>query len=167
MEKIKLNMYILLVLMGCAVIFQLIGLVSPYWIIFSKSNAGLWKVCQSTTSGSICVDSAGLYPDDGWLKAVRGLSIFGFISLVVAAVMMGLKIFLFKDQKPIVIVALGTNFLGAFAILISIAVYAAKTNDLFAGKLFTYHFAFPCSILGMVTGFGVCVMLVLIVLERI
>ncbi|XP_061166107.1 uncharacterized protein LOC133174997 [Saccostrea echinata] len=166
----SISLHIGLVLMSCAFILQLIGLVSPFWISvdtsIGQSTAGLWKSCGSDASRTICFDSALYLSDDSWLKAVRGLSIFGFISLVVAAVMSGLKIYLFKDQEPIVLVTLGTGFIGVVAILISIAVYAAKTNDIYAGTLFTYNFAFAFSILGMLTGFGACLILLLVVLNE-
>ena len=48
----------------------------------------------------------------------------------------------------------------AIFILISIAVFAAKTNDKLEGQEFSYHFAFAFCILAMIAGIGAsCLML--------
>ena len=54
-----------LVLTICAVIFQLIGLASPYWISFESElvgaaysvYTGLWKYCTVVQEITTCVDS--------------------------------------------------------------------------------------------------------------
>ena len=54
-----------LVLTICAVIFQLIGLASPYWISFEfeyngaavTGYTGLWKYCSKAGEITTCVDS--------------------------------------------------------------------------------------------------------------
>ncbi|XP_061180367.1 uncharacterized protein LOC133188904 [Saccostrea echinata] len=157
MESSK-SLLIALLLTICAVIFQLIGLASPYWIFLdlkiAKANAGLWKACTETvlTGNTICSDVE--LTDDDWLKAVRAMSILGFLVLVVPVIMVVLKLFVLKDKKPILLVAIGTAFVGAVFILISIAVYAAKTNDLYKNIDFNYHFAFAFSIIGMIAAIG-------------
>ncbi|XP_061183080.1 peripheral myelin protein 22-like [Saccostrea echinata] len=146
---------IALVLTICAVVFQLIGLASPYWILVDsttmKTNAGLWKSCTETFQYGItvCMDT-----EEDWLKAVRAMSILASLVLVVAAIMAVLKLFVLKDMKPILFVGIGTAFAGAVFILISIAVYSAKLNDLYANLDFNYHFAFAFSIMGMIAAIG-------------
>ena len=52
-----------LVLISCAVIFQLIGLASPYWITYNVGSSevymGLWKYCTKIvqTEVTTCQDS--------------------------------------------------------------------------------------------------------------
>ena len=54
-----------LVLTICAVIFQLIGLASPYWISFEleyngapvTGYTGLWKYCTKAVEITTCLDS--------------------------------------------------------------------------------------------------------------
>lgn len=58
-------LWIGLVLTICAVIFQLIGLASPYWIsadyeivgVAYSSYTGLWKQCTVVKEITTCVDS--------------------------------------------------------------------------------------------------------------
>ncbi|XP_065940506.1 epithelial membrane protein 2 [Magallana gigas] len=146
-----------LVLTICALVFQIIGLASPYWISykgFGSANAysGLWKTCteiQKTT----CTDIAD---KEDWMGAVQAMSILGFLVLVVAVVMTVLKLFVMKDNKPVLFAGIGTSFAGGIFILIAVAVYAAKTNDRF-DKLnieFDFHFAFAFSIIAMITAFA-------------
>lgn len=47
-----------------------------------------------------------------WFKAVRATSILGFISLLVGIVMILLKMFVVKDMKPVLFVAIGAAFVG-------------------------------------------------------
>ncbi|XP_062603973.1 uncharacterized protein LOC134265774 [Saccostrea cucullata] len=163
MEASKFQL-IALVLTICAVVFRLIGLASPYWISFdiiiSKVNSGLWKTCAKIilTGDTECSDV--IVTDDDWLKAVRAMSILGLLVLVVAAIMTVLKLFVLKDMKPILFVAIGTAFAGAVFILISVAVYAAKVNDLYDYVDFDYHFAFAFSIIGMIAAIGAGVVMV-------
>ncbi|XP_055998262.1 uncharacterized protein LOC125677535 isoform X1 [Ostrea edulis] len=142
---------IALVLIICGVIFQVIGLASPYWINIDGAGTnlhqGLWKSCNDFTGENVCTD-LGTPPD--WLKAVRAMGILGVLTLVVAALMTVLKLFVMKDKKPILLVAIGASFAGAFFILISIAVYASKASDLLLLSDFKYHFAFAFSIIGMI-----------------
>lgn len=146
-----------LVLIICAFICQLIGLASPYWISFEilgiKAHSGLWKSCAIVKLLDIdeCADYEII---TDWLKAVRATSIMGFISLLVALVMTILKLFFLKDMKPALFAAIGTAFIGALFILISIAVYAAKTGELTSHSVFEYHFAFVFCILAMLAALG-------------
>lgn len=146
-----------LVLTICALVFQIIGLASPYWISYkgigsANTYSGLWKTCteiQKTT----CTDIAD---KEDWMEAVQAMSILGFLVLVVAVVMTVLKLFVMKDNKPVLFAGIGTSFAGGIFILIAVAVYAAKTNDLL-DKLnveFDYHFAFAFSIIAMMTAFA-------------
>nr|XP_034324873.1 uncharacterized protein LOC105344626 [Crassostrea gigas]XP_034324879.1 uncharacterized protein LOC105344626 [Crassostrea gigas] len=145
-----------LVLTICALVFQIIGLASPYWVYFEtgpyKFYSGLWKTCteiQKTT----CTD---IVDKEDWMEAVQAMSILGFLVLVVAVVMTVLKLFVMKDNKPVLFAGIGTSFAGGIFILIAVAVYAAKTNDRF-DKLnieFDYHFAFAFSIIAMITAFA-------------
>ncbi|XP_062603493.1 uncharacterized protein LOC134265263 [Saccostrea cucullata] len=156
MEASKFQL-IALVLTICAVIFQLIGLASPYWIsydiIIFKINSGLWKTCSKVilTGNTECIDVE--LTDYDWFKAVRAMSILGFLVLVVAAIMTVLKLFVLKDMKPILFVAIGTAFAGVNVMFEEISVYAAKMNDLLIID-FDYHFAFAFSIIGMIAAIG-------------
>nr|XP_022294563.1 uncharacterized protein LOC111104749 [Crassostrea virginica] len=155
-----------LVLTICAVIFQLIGLASPYWLTTdlpgANVNLGLWKYCaESVPDGlTICVDTTIRVTED-WFTAVQAMSILGLIALVAALVMTILKMFVMKENKVPQFVAIATAFAAAIFILISIAVFAAKMNDLFQSIPFTYHFAFAFCILAMLAAIGAgCLMLV-------
>ncbi|XP_061166005.1 uncharacterized protein LOC133174894 [Saccostrea echinata] len=144
------------VLTACAVVFQVIGLASPYWIFAdlpsSKIYSGLWKTCLDVEGvDSACTD---LKNATDWLEAVRAMSILGFLALLVSAVATALKLFIMNEQKPILIVAIVTAFAGAAFILISIAVYAAKMSELNTGDIYKFHFAFAFCILGMLAGLG-------------
>lgn len=146
-----------LVLTICALVFQIIGLASPYWFYWefgtTKTYSGLWKTCTELQETTDCRDF-----DDkkDWLEAVQAMSILGFLVLLVAVVMTILKLFVMKDNKPVLFAGIGTSFAGGIFILIAVAVYAAKTNDRF-DKLnvdFDYHFAFAFSIIAMITAFA-------------
>ncbi|XP_048730546.1 uncharacterized protein LOC125647776 [Ostrea edulis] len=121
-----------------AIVFQLIGLVSPQWYNQKEGVGGLWKQCV----GNMCT----YLTSEGWLSGVQAMSILGFLAVTVAGVMIVLKMFIMKDQVQILLAAAVASFVGAFFILMSIAVYAGE-ND---GKGLTYGFAFTFSILGMV-----------------
>ncbi|XP_062590931.1 uncharacterized protein C16orf52 homolog B-like [Saccostrea cucullata] len=147
---------IAVVLTACSVIFQVIGLALPNWIHAdvppSKLYSGLWKACLEVEGrDSTCKDLTN--PTD-WLKAVRVMSILGLLALLVSSIAVALKQFIMKEQKPILFVAIAAAFAGAVFILISIAVYAAKINDINTGEIFKFHFAFAFCILAMLEGLG-------------
>ncbi|XP_048781320.1 uncharacterized protein LOC125683866 [Ostrea edulis] len=155
---------ITMVLSICAVIFQIIGLASPYWVTGDttnlKFNLGLWKLCVegfSRMEVSECYDIKHAKLGD-WFKAVQALSIMGLLSLLLAVVMVVLKLFVLKDSKAVIFVAIGASFAGAVFILISIAVFADKINELNSKSdsdlNFHYHFAFALSIMGMLAAIG-------------
>lgn len=146
-----------LVLTICAFIFQIIGLASPYWIFIesggNKAYSGLWKSCLYSKSldKTACSDWTEV---QDWFNAVRATSILGFISLLVAIVVILLKMFVMKDMKPILFAAIGSAFVGALFILISIAVYASKADGLVMGTSLDYHFAFAFCIIAMLAALG-------------
>lgn len=47
-----------------------------------------------------------------WERAVRAMSILGFLVLIVAVVMTVLKLFVMKDKKPVLFAGIGTSFAG-------------------------------------------------------
>lgn len=144
-----------LVLIICAFICQLIGLASPYWVSYEilgiKVHTGLWKTCTKVKLLDIdeCADyDSEITPD--WLKAVRATSILGFVSLLVALVVTILKLFFLKNMKPALFAVIGTAFIGALFILISIAVYSSKIGDFGLSQItYDYHFAFVFCIMAM------------------
>lgn len=146
-----------LVLTICAFIFQVIGLASPYWIFAesggNKVYSGLWKSCaySKALDKTVCNDWPKV---QDWFKAVRATSILGFISLLVGIVMILLKMFVVKDMKPVLFAGIGAAFVGALFILISIAVYASKADDLVRGTSVDYHFAFAFCIIAMLAALG-------------
>lgn len=147
-------MIVALVLTICGLVFQIIGLSSPYWIYIEftggKQYSGLWKTCteiQETT----CID---INEDGDWFKAVQAMSILGFLLLIAAVVMTVLKLFVMKDKKPILFAGIGTSFVGGLFILIAVAVYAAKMNDQLSNIDFDFHFAFAFSIIAMIAAFA-------------
>ncbi|XP_062610328.1 transmembrane protein 47-like [Saccostrea cucullata] len=147
---------IAVVLTACSVIFQVIGLASPYWIHAdvppNKLYSGLWKAClEEEGRDSICKD---LTNTTDWLEAVRTLSILGLLALLVSSIAAALKLFIMKEQKQILLVAIAAAFAGAIFILISIAVYAAKINEINTADIFKFHFAFAFCILAMLEGLG-------------
>ncbi|XP_078320945.1 epithelial membrane protein 1-like [Crassostrea virginica] len=156
-----------LVLISCAVIFQLIGLASPYWITFNVGSLvevymGLWKYCTEIIQlkVSTCQDSTENI-SEGWFSSVKAMTILGLLALLVALGMTIMKMFVLKDSKVALFVAVGTAFAGAVFILISIAVFAVKVNDQLEGLEFSYHFGFAFCILAMLAGIGAgCLMLV-------
>ncbi|XP_078321559.1 epithelial membrane protein 3-like [Crassostrea virginica] len=154
-----------LVLTSCAVIFQVIGLASPYWTTLdfgsSEDYMGLWKYCTKNvqTKVTTCQDSTENI-SEGWFSAVKAMTILGLLALLVALGMTIMKLFVLKDGKVVLFAAVGSAFAGAIFILISIAVFAAKTNDKLEGQEFSYHFAFAFCILAMLAGIGAgCLML--------
>lgn len=144
-----------LVLTICALVFQIIGLASPYWVYLESGPAkvyfGLWKTCTELQETTDCRDFDEV---KDWLEAVQAMSILGFLVLLVAVVMTILKLFVMKDNKPVLFAGIGTSFAGGIFILIAVAVYAAKTNDLYDNFDFDYHFAFAFSIIAMITAFA-------------
>nr|XP_034336550.1 uncharacterized protein LOC105346258 [Crassostrea gigas] len=152
-----------LVLTICAFIFQLIGLASPYWTFAEsegyKGYLGLWKFCiySKVLDTSKCTDWP-LIPD--WLEAVRATSILGSLLVLAAIVMLILRMFVMQDRNPVLFAAIGTTFVGAISILISIAVYASKGDELskedavIQGASADYHFAFAFCILAMLAALG-------------
>uniref|UniRef100_A0A8W8NFH9 Uncharacterized protein n=1 Tax=Magallana gigas TaxID=29159 RepID=A0A8W8NFH9_MAGGI len=147
-----------LVLTICAVVFQIIGLAAPYWVLIdssmSKTWYGLWTKCTEVQSVKTC-ESPDTTTD--WQKGVRAMSILGFLVLIVAVVMTVLKLFVMKDKKPVLFAGIGTSFAGGIFILIAVAVFAAKNKDDLAASGvndFDYHFAFAFSIIAMITAFA-------------
>lgn len=49
---------------------------------------------------------------EDWFKAVQAMSILGFLVLLVAVVMTILKLFVMKDNKPVLFAGIGTSFAG-------------------------------------------------------
>jgi hypothetical protein len=47
-----------------------------------------------------------------WLKAAQAMAILAFLVLVVALVTTILKLFVMKDKKPLLFVAIGSSFAG-------------------------------------------------------
>nr|XP_022325499.1 uncharacterized protein LOC111125722 [Crassostrea virginica] len=156
-----------LVLTICAFIFQLIGLVSPYWTTFEYGGVtevylGLWKYCVKTKQNDVstCTDSTDNITE-GWFTAVQAMSILGLIALVAALVMTILKMFVMKENKVPQFVAIATAFAAAIFILISIAVYAAEMNEKLKLITFNNHFAFAFCIIAMLAAIGAgCLVLV-------
>jgi hypothetical protein len=72
-DKIKMDiskvLLVALVLAICALVLQLIGLASPYWMTFesgsTKVNSGLWRTCSDRLGVTTCVDSVDFFLDDG------------------------------------------------------------------------------------------------------
>ncbi|XP_055998267.1 uncharacterized protein LOC125645735 [Ostrea edulis] len=153
-----------LVVVIFATIFQVIALAAPYWfnldLSIAKVYAGLWWTCTETVSTGLtsCDKTVDYLFTNGsstdWLKAVQAMSILGFLTLLVASVMTILKLFVLKDNKPVLLVAIGTSFTGAVFILIAIAVYADEINDFYSAFDFNYHFAFAFSIIAMIAAIG-------------
>ncbi|XP_062598715.1 uncharacterized protein LOC134260145 [Saccostrea cucullata] len=144
-----------------AFVFHLIGFASPFWVnadILSHSiHYGLWKVCGVLTSG--CLDITN--PPD-WLKASQAFAILAFICFLAAVVCSALKLFVLKDKKIILFATIGAVFVGAFCVLLSIAIYAGKKDNLTGGSsLFNFHFAFAFCIIGMLVAIasGICFIL--------
>lgn len=159
LNKMDASKFILigLVLTICGFIFQVVGLASPYWIFVefggNKAYSGLWKSCVFSKALDTTVCNNWTEVQD-WFKAVRATSILGFISLLVGIVMILLKMFVVKDMKPVLFAAIGAAFVGALFILISIAVYASKADDLVGGTSVDYHFAFAFCIIAMLAALG-------------
>ncbi|XP_061164959.1 protein NKG7-like [Saccostrea echinata] len=151
-------LHIALVLTAVAVICQLIGLASPYWVAYESpsinAHSGLWKVCFEIirTEKTECQDIETM---EDWFKAVRAMSILGFLVLLVPVVLLLLKLFVLKEQKQLLLAAIGAAFAGALFILISIAVYSGKKNEMFASSIsINFHFAFVFCIIGMLAAIG-------------
>eukprot|EP00105_Crassostrea_gigas_P029614 XP_011451605.1 PREDICTED: uncharacterized protein LOC105345225 [Crassostrea gigas] len=134
-----------LLLTVCALIFQLVGLASPNWITTYvqgvKIQIGLWKLCAKVRKRNWCLEDKDVRD---FLEPVRATAIVGFISLLFALVLIILKIFVMKDKKNILFVAIGSTFVGAFFILVSIADFARKIDDDFNsdGEELDYDFSF-------------------------
>lgn len=60
-----------------------------------------------------------------------------------------LKVFFFKDKTPILFAAIGSVFVGALFVLISIAVFVANTDNVPVRYPLNYHFAFAFCIIAM------------------
>ncbi|XP_048727491.1 uncharacterized protein LOC125645736 [Ostrea edulis] len=161
-----------LILVICAVIFQLIGLASPYWVTAdtatTKTNSGLWRTCTEgvQTGLTTCVDTKDIFLDNDWLEAAQAMGILAFLALLVAVVTTILKLFVMKDKKPLLFAAIGSSFAGALFILISISVYADNLNDMFSSRSFDYAFAFVFSILGMIVAIGAGVAMLVELLKK-
>ncbi|XP_065940680.1 uncharacterized protein [Magallana gigas] len=147
-----------LVLTICAVVFQIIGLAAPYWVFIDGSLFdtwyGLWTTCIKSQTATTCTSEDA---KEDWERAVRAMSILGFLVLIVAVVMTVLKLFVMKDKKPVLFAGIGTSFAGGIFILIAVAVFAAKNKDVLAASGvndFDYHFAFAFSIIAMITAFA-------------
>uniref|UniRef100_K1PV72 Uncharacterized protein n=1 Tax=Magallana gigas TaxID=29159 RepID=K1PV72_MAGGI len=143
LNKMDASKFILigLVLTIGAFIFQLIGLATPYWI-FAESDgdkvySGLWKTCV-------------------YSKLFDKSQCFDWPLIPVALVMLILRMSVMKDRKPALLAAIGTTFVGALFILVSIAVYASKKEEFDKGTvtIADYHFAFAFSIIAMLAALG-------------
>uniref|UniRef100_A0A8W8N838 Uncharacterized protein n=1 Tax=Magallana gigas TaxID=29159 RepID=A0A8W8N838_MAGGI len=159
LKKMDASKFVLigLVLTICAFICQLIGLASPYWIYIdlgeTKAYGGLWKSClyNKTFDTTLCDEKLDVLD---YMKAVRATSIIGFLSFLVALIMVILKLFVTKDKKAVLFAAIGTAFNGAIFVLTSIAVYASTIDKYKRGTSAEYHFAFAFCIIGMFFALG-------------
>ncbi|CAG2209108.1 unnamed protein product [Mytilus edulis] len=152
-SKILLISFILILV---AFLFDLIGFATPNYITVDATvievRAGLWKVCTTTLGVESCPDISGTVEDKGiiGLRACRVMSIFGLISLLAAAVLTGLKLFLLREMKPVFFAAIGTTFAAAFFILVANSLYAANRDDVSVpGVTPNYGFSYGLTLTAM------------------
>ncbi|XP_061180358.1 uncharacterized protein LOC133188892 [Saccostrea echinata] len=146
-----------LVLIICAALLQLFGLASPYWISDENSidlgssyvptYAGLWKACDCSDTDDFL---QSIDMSKRQLRTSQAMSILGFLALMFASVLTVIKLFFLKDRKPILFVAIGSVFIGAVFIIVSVRQFAENVNDERLNKYnFRFHFAFSFCILAM------------------
>ncbi|XP_052086650.1 uncharacterized protein LOC127723983 [Mytilus californianus] len=151
-SKIFLISFILILV---ALLFELIGFSTPNYVTIDggslfEVNGGLWKRCTTVNSVKSCQDISGTVEEKDWFRACRAMSIFGFISLLVAAVLTGLKLFLLREMKPIFFASIGTTFSAAFFILVANSLYAANIDDVsVTGYTSNYGYSFGLSLTAM------------------
>lgn len=148
-----------LVLTICALIFQVTALATPYWVFIesggNKAFSGLWKTCFYYRIGTLYRRDCIAFTDvKDWFIAVRATSISGCLSILGALVMIILKMFVYKDKKPIMFLAIGSDFFGSILILISIAVFATNADELPWVTSSDINFSFAFCIVAMLAALG-------------
>ncbi|XP_063402008.1 uncharacterized protein LOC134686267 [Mytilus trossulus] len=151
LSKILLISFILILI---AFFFDLIGFATPNYVTIDATvvevNGGLWKICTTTQGVKVCADISGTVVDEDWFRACRVMSVFGFISLLAAAVLTGLKLFLLREMKPVFFAAIGTTFAAAFFILVANSLYAANRDDVsITGFTTNYGFSYGLTLTAM------------------
>ncbi|XP_062584158.1 uncharacterized protein LOC134245943 [Saccostrea cucullata] len=153
---------IALVILICAVILQLFGLASPYWISNENSidpekdsatYAGLWKMCTCKDTGDYLQNDIDISNSQLRTKSSQTMSILGFVALMFASGLTILKLCFLKHMKPLLIVSSISAFVGAFFIAVSILLFAADVNNAKLLYRYEFHFAFAFSILAMIIAF--------------
>ncbi|XP_061172620.1 uncharacterized protein LOC133181966 [Saccostrea echinata] len=143
------------VLQIIALVIDIVGFASPYWIkgessidgIKVEAHGGLWKYCISSDfSGQDVSNCNQVVTNAGWFKAVQAFACLGLICLLIAVVALPIKLRL--DKASLLHLSAGLTFAGAICILISIAVFAAKEKE--SGATGHFHFAFAFCVIAMI-----------------
>ncbi|KAK7091667.1 lens fiber membrane intrinsic protein-like [Littorina saxatilis] len=106
---------------GVGLLFQIVGVATPGWIVVGTSSQGLWKYCYNDA----CNTFSGDLPD--WWEACRAFGILGVLVLVGCLVVGILICFMEFDKLPIIAAILA--FVAAFCILVEFAVYAGERGS--------------------------------------
>eukprot|EP00745_Piridium_sociabile_P037219 TRINITY_DN6747_c0_g1_i3.p1 TRINITY_DN6747_c0_g1~~TRINITY_DN6747_c0_g1_i3.p1 ORF type:complete len:159 (-),score=31.67 TRINITY_DN6747_c0_g1_i3:53-529(-) len=117
---------------GLALLFQIIGVATPGWIVVSASDykSGLWESCV----GGRCTK----FDDVGdSAKACRAFGILGIFAMA-ASFACGLLICFMSDMKIFTLLAPLAAAAGAFCAMIEFAVYAGEADST---KYLDYSFA--------------------------
>ncbi|XP_070209815.1 lens fiber membrane intrinsic protein-like [Littorina saxatilis] len=132
---------------GVGLIFQIVGLATPGWIVDGEYGFGLWRYC---VENDMCADIDELGPFGEYLDVCRAFGIIGVVVLAGCVVVGVLMCFMELDKLPIVAAILA--FVAAFCILVEFAVYAGEDAD----DLYGYSFALTIVAWLLAIAAGIC-----------
>ncbi|KAL8610664.1 hypothetical protein ACOMHN_047233 [Nucella lapillus] len=115
---------------GLALLFQIIGLATPGWVVNGLGHAGLWRSCAR----------GGCFPVGvpAFMKACRAFGILGVLAMAGSLACAALICFM-SEVKVFSLVAIAAAASGAFCALIEFAVYAGEFSAY--SNYFGYSFA--------------------------
>ncbi|XP_071080261.1 uncharacterized protein [Haliotis cracherodii] len=131
-------------LAGAALLFDVIGFATDYWMSLSAgslvANFGLFKTCNGASCSSL--DSSGVE----WLTGTKALVILQFLLGLGSLAVIIVYLFFKTDQQLFKMVAFILAFAAAGFTIIGIIVFAAKATEMY--KIFDLSWSFALTIIG-------------------
>ncbi|CAD5112441.1 DgyrCDS1663 [Dimorphilus gyrociliatus] len=116
----KLHLFLLPIVL----LLHIVGIAIPEWIKFGDTKIGLWKLCNYGNCGEYGSNASD------YIKACQAFAIIATLSLIGCLVALCLRTFTDLIRKKLLTqIIIATSICSAFSCLITVAVFAGKSND--------------------------------------